>query len=89
MYVEKIKVKVYVNQGKSLSHACIDDALSPQLNLTVDPTLQKQRDRDTVRKLLQMRNCPKVKNTSRKANAIRDHIMKYLWIERKNVQLVN
>jgi hypothetical protein len=43
VYVEKIKVKVYVNQGKSLSHACIDDALSPQLNLTVDPTLQKQR----------------------------------------------
>jgi hypothetical protein len=71
-----------------LHNICIDkgDALSPQLNLTIDPTLQKQRDRDTVRKLLQMRNCPKVKNTSRKANAIRDDIMEYLWSERKNVQ---
>ncbi|CAB3983349.1 Hypothetical predicted protein [Paramuricea clavata] len=71
-----------------LHNICIDkgDALSPQLNLTVDPTSQKQRDRDTVRKLLQMRNCPKVKNTSRKANAICDDIMEYLWSERKNVQ---
>jgi hypothetical protein len=59
VYVEKIKVNVYVNQGKSLSHACIDDALSPQLNLTVDPTLQKQRDRDTVRKLLQIKKLSK------------------------------
>jgi hypothetical protein len=40
VHVEKIKVKVYVNQGKSLSHACIDDALSPQLNLTVDPAVR-------------------------------------------------
>jgi hypothetical protein len=84
----KETVKVFALACVILHNICIDkgDALSPQLNLTVDPTLQKQRDRDTVRKLLQMRNCPKVKNTSRKANAIRDDIMEYLWSERKNVQ---
>lgn len=61
------------------------DAMSPQLDLTVDPASHQKRDRNSVRELLQMTNGSNIKKTSTKANAIRDDIMEYLWNERKSV----
>ncbi len=84
----KDTVKLFALASVVLHNICIDkgDALSPQLDLTVDPASHHMRDRDTVRKLLQMRTCPQMKNTSRKANLIRDAIVEYLWNERKSMQ---
>ena len=84
----KDTVKLFALASVVLHNICIDngDALSPQLDLTVDPASHQMRDRDTVREVLQMRSCPQVKNTSRKANSIRDAIVEYLWNERIGVQ---
>ena len=84
----KETVKLFALACVILHNICIDkgDALSPQLDLTVDPTSHKQRPRDAIRTLLQMRNCAKVKNTNRIANAIRDNLVEFFWNERKNVK---
>ena len=84
----KDTVKLFALASVILHNICIDKghALSPQLDLTVDPASHKIRDTDTVRKMLQMRKCPQIKNTSRKANLIRDAIVEYLWNERRRAK---
>ena len=52
------------------------DALPPNLDLT------ERRDRDEVRRLLQLRNCSKIKDTSRLAGAIRAALSQKFWKEK-------
>jgi hypothetical protein len=49
-------VKLFALASVVLHNICIDkgDALSPQLDFTVDPASHHMRERDTVRKLLQI-----------------------------------
>ena len=56
-----------------LHNICITtkDSLPAQLDLSIEPFTQKKRSREEIRDLLQMRNCPKRKDSSRKAGAIR------------------
>lgn len=82
----KETVKSYALACVILHNICIErgETLSPLLDLTVDPATFHQRDRCKIRELLQMRNCTRVKDTSRKAASIRNDIAKFLWTEREN-----
>ena len=44
---------------------------------------KNQRDREKVRKLLQMRSCARVKDSSRAAEAIRAALTEKLWREKE------
>lgn len=48
-----------------LHNVCLDrgDTISKKLDLTRDPSTGELRDRATIRRLLQMRNCPKIRDT--------------------------
>ena len=92
----KETVKLYALACVILHNICIlrEENLSPQLDLTLDPAMFHQCDRNKIRETLQMRACSKVKDTSRKATLIRNNIVYYfelyynmelLWKEKKNV----
>lgn len=68
-----------------LHNVCIEqgDSISKKLDLTVDPSTQERRNRDEIRNLLQMRDCPKVRDTSVEANKIRDALCAKLWLEKE------
>ena len=87
----KETVKLFALACVILHSLCIDkgNALSPQLDLNVDLTSHKQRQRDAIRTLLQMRNCAKVNNTNRKAIAVCDDLVEYFWNERKDVKWID
>ena len=81
----KETVKLYALACIILHNICVirEENLAPQLDLTLDPSTFQQRDRDTIRELLQMRKCSKVKDTSRQATLIRNNIAEFLWNEKK------
>ena len=70
-----------------LHNICIDkgETLSRKLDPTVDPLTNERRDRDTIRSLLQMRSCNKIKDTTAKAEQIRNALCKKLWQEVENL----
>jgi hypothetical protein len=70
-----------------LHNICIDkgETLSRKLDPTVDPLTNERRDRDTIRSLLQMRSCNKIKDTTAKAEQIRNTLCKKLWQEVENL----
>jgi hypothetical protein len=82
----KETVKLYALACVALHNICIQrgETLSPQLDLTLDPATYQQCDRATIRELLQMQTCPRVKDTSKKATSIRNAIAEFLWNEREN-----
>ena len=49
----------------------VGDIISPELDLTLDPTTGERRDRDTVRALLHMWQCPPLRYTNHQADLIR------------------
>ena len=57
-----------------LHNICIErgDSISRKLDLSVDPTTQEKRDREEIRKLLQMTDCRSSKDTSDEAVKVRD-----------------
>ncbi|XP_046854710.1 protein ALP1-like [Xenia sp. Carnegie-2017] len=57
------------------------DTISKKLDLSQDPGKSETRDRDSVRELLQMRACPKVRDTSKEAADIRNALVEKLWLE--------
>ena len=67
-----------------LHNVCIDhgDSISKKLDLTLDPVTQERRNRAEIRELLQMRDCPKVKNTSGAAQKIQNALSDKLWQEK-------
>ena len=68
-----------------LHNTCIqyNEPFPPQLGLTVDPTTYERRDKDTARKLLDMHNCPKVKDSNVKAAKICKVLKEKLWKEKQ------
>ena len=69
-----------------LYNICIEkgETLSKKLDPTVDPVTNERRDRDTIRKLLQMRSCEKVKDTAAEAERIRNVLCQTFWQEVEN-----
>ena len=82
----KETAKLYALACVALHNICIQrgETLSPQLDLTLDPATYQQHDRAKIRELLQMRTCPRVKHTSKKATSIRNAIAEFLWNKREN-----
>ena len=70
----KETVKAMVLACIVLHNTCIqcNEPFPPQLDLTVDPATNERRDRDTVRKLLDMHECATVKDSNIKAGKIRN-----------------
>lgn len=66
-----------------LHNICIaaNDSLPPQLDVTTNPFTGEKRSRDDIRKLLQMRNCARKRDSSRLAGAIRVALTKHLYQE--------
>lgn len=59
------------------------DTVAKKLDLSIDPTTNGKRDRETVRELLQMTSCQKVKDTLSEAGIIRDALADKLWLEKE------
>ena len=72
-----------------LHNICITtkDSLPAQLDLSINPFTQKKRSREEIRDLLQMCNCPKRKDSSRKAGAIREALTRKMWQEKEANEL--
>ena len=67
-----------------LHNICIaqGDAISKKLDLSLDVNGQK-RDREQIRKLLQMRNCSGIRDVSLEANKVRNALCEKLWLEKE------
>ncbi|XP_068670071.1 uncharacterized protein [Montipora foliosa] len=67
-----------------LHNICImqGDSISRKLDLNSDGNGQK-RNREDIRKLLQMRDCSSIRDTSFEANKVRDALCKKLWCEKE------
>ena len=74
-----------------LHNVCIDggDTLPPQLDLTENPSTHQRRDSDEVRRLLQMTNCSKIRDTSRLAGTIRTALSQKFWYEKQGLMSIN
>ena len=68
-----------------LHNVCLDrgDTISQKLDLTRDPSTGELRDRATIRRLLQMRNCPKIRDTCPQATRIRNALVEKFWREQE------
>ena len=68
-----------------LHNICIDqgDSISRKLDLTVDPSIQEKRDREEIKKLLQMTECRSSKDSSGEAMKVRDVLCEKLWVEKE------
>ena len=77
-------IKVMTLACMVLHNICIDrgDTMCKQLDLTLDPLTNERRDRDTIRKLLKMRSCPKTRDSCGQASNIRDSLCDKLWKEK-------
>ena len=67
-----------------LHNICIDrgDTISRMLDITVNPATNGGRDRATIRRLLQMTDCHRIRDTSPQATRIRNALMEKFWRER-------
>ena len=67
-----------------LHNICIarGDAISKKLDLSLDANGQK-RNREEIRKLLQMRNCSSIRDVSLEANKVRNALCEKLWLEKE------
>ena len=68
-----------------LHNTCIEynEPFPQQLDIATDVTTLERRDRETVRDLLNMRSCEKVKDTSVQAGKIREALKEKLWKEKQ------
>lgn len=68
-----------------LRNICIErgDSIARKLDLSVDPSTQEKRDREEIRKLLQMTDCRSSKDTSDEAVKVRDALSEKLWVEKE------
>ena len=72
-----------------LHNICIatEGSLPAQLDLSIDPFTPKKRSREEIRDLLQMRSCPKRKDSYYKAGAIREALTRKMWQEKEANEL--
>ena len=72
-----------------LHNICIEreDTISRKLDLTFDPLTNNRRDRDEIRRLLLMRNCQRVNDTSYQASCIRNALSQMFWREKQGLQV--
>ena len=77
-------IKVMTLACMVLHNICIDreDTMCKQLDLTLDPLTNEGGDRDTIRKLLKMRSCPKTRDSCGQARNIRNSLCDKLWKEK-------
>ena len=54
-----------------------------KLDLTIDPVTNQGRSRAKVRKLLQMRECEKIRDTSYQGLLVRDALAEKFWLEKE------
>ncbi|XP_046863059.1 protein ALP1-like [Xenia sp. Carnegie-2017] len=78
-------VRISVFACMVLHSICImrGDTISKKLNLTFNHDNNKRRDREEVRKLLQMRKCQKTTDVSKEAKKIRNALSDKLWTEKE------
>ena len=69
-----------------LHNICLEcwDTIQTKLDLTIEPLTNQKRNRNTIRALLNMRNCKPVKDSSRSASQIRTVLINKLWTEKLN-----
>ena len=69
-----------------LHNVCImqGDTISKKLDLTIDPASNEKREREEVKKLLQMRECKCIHDNSKEASAIRNSLTVKLWAEKQS-----
>lgn len=60
-----------------------NDTILKKPDLSLDPNTSEKRDRETVRELLKMRACRKVKDSSKETSKIRDTLLQKLWLEKE------
>ena len=67
-----------------LHNTCIaqGDAIAKKLDLSLDENGQK-RNREEIRKLLQMRNCSSIRDVSVEANKVWNALCEKLWLEKE------
>ena len=67
-----------------LYNTCIaqGDAIAKKLDLSLDENGQK-RNREEIRKLLQMRNCSSIRDVSVEANKVWNALCEKLWLEKE------
>ena len=72
-----------------LHNVCINqgDSISRKLDLTIDPDNQERRNRDEIRKLLQMRECRSVRDITSEASKVRNALCEKLWLEKETGQV--
>ena len=58
------------------------DAISRKLDLSVDESGGK-RNREELRKILQMRDCTSIRDASHEATKVRHALCEKLWIEKQ------
>ena len=70
-----------------LHNVCIDqgESLPREFDLTIDAASNTLRDRDIIRKLLDMRNCQRVCDNSHQATQVRNELMSVLWREKEGL----
>ena len=78
-------VRISVLACMVLHNICImrGDTISKKLDLTFNPDNNERRDREEVRKLLQMRKCQKTPDVSKEAKKIRNALSDKLWTEKE------
>jgi hypothetical protein len=79
------KVRMNVLACMILHDICLTrkDTVPKKLDLSVDPSTNKKQDRETVRELLQMTACRKVKDTSKEDGKIRSALVENPWLEKE------
>ena len=85
--MESDQVKITALTCIILHNICIDkeETLSRKLDPTIDPLTNERRYRNTIRNLLQMRSCNKIKDTTAEAERIRNALCQKLWHEVENI----
>ena len=80
------EVKICILACIILHNICLErgDTIPTKLDLTIDPLTNQKRDRNTIRDLLNMRNCKPVKDSSQSASKIRAVLTNTLWREKLN-----
>ena len=68
-----------------LHNVCLDrgNTISQKLDLTRDPYTGELRGRATIRRLLQMRNRPKIRDTCPHATRIQNALVETFWREQE------
>ncbi|XP_028400782.1 protein ALP1-like [Dendronephthya gigantea] len=69
-----------------LHNACIEygDAISKKCDLSIDPVTNQKRDRETVREMLKMRSCRKLKDNSVDQGSKNREALKNMFYNEKN-----